>query len=292
MALLPLEAFVVFTLTTLTFQAHTNGAIRRSLKALHKPLNVTVLVHVATGMFEVLRYYIRRFTQSDGAEVRPDILDLTSMVIQSLTAYRLARDRAFVGDKSIIRPVYHTQATCRVLLTISSFVLNKPWMHRGSVMIVVGNIYPRLIIWVARRLRMGALERYNDIYTMAMFVGALPTMYDTGVPMGPQVFLAAFVAFVLLERWVAQKLVHRKALEANGISGREEGSGDGQSPLTKQAEDFVVDILCRGGFVETNLLKASKFWPYAAEPVPPNAGAKDIVRSPENLPIKVVFPVE
>lgn len=142
-------------------------------------------------------------------------------------------------------------------------------MHRGSVMIVVGNIYPRLIIWVACRLRVDALRRYSDIYTMAIFVGALPTMYDTGVPMGPQVFLASFVAFFLLERWVAQKLVQRRSLEANSVSGGKKGGGDGNTSLAKQAEDFVVDMLYRGGFVETTLLKASEFRPNDTELVAP-----------------------
>lgn len=271
MALLSLEAFAVFVFSTLTFQGHTSGAVRRSLKALQKPLNVTVLVHVTTGTLEILRYYLRRFAQREGAEVRPDILDLTLMAIQVLTAYRLARDRAFIGDKSIIQPVYHTQATSRVLLTLGSFLLAKPWMHRGSVMIVVGNIYPRLAIWVACRLRLDAFKRYRDIYTMAIFVGALPTMYDTGIPMGPQVFLVAFVAFVLLERWVAQKLVQRKALEAGRVAGREEGGAEGKVSLAKQAEALFVDLLCSGGFVETNWLKVSEFWPNATEPVAPKA---------------------
>ena len=157
-------------------------------------------------------------------------------------------------------------------------------MHRGSVMIVVGNIYPRLVIWVARRLRMDALKRYSDIYTMAMFVGALPTMYDTGVPMGPQVFLAAFLAFVLLERWVAQKLVQRKALETHKVIGQEEGSGDGKKSLAKQAEGFFVDMLWRGGFVETDLLRASDFWPNAMEPVSLKPGAEDVAKRRESLP--------
>lgn len=112
MALLPFEALAVFTFTTLIFRAHTHGAIRRSLKALHKPLNATLFAHVVTGMFEVLRYYARRFVQPGGAEVRPDMFDLALMIIQSLTAYRLARDRALIGDKSIIRPVYVSNMGC------------------------------------------------------------------------------------------------------------------------------------------------------------------------------------
>lgn len=147
-------------------------------------------------------------------------------------------------------------------------------MHRGSVMIVVGNIYPRLIIWVACRLRVDALKRYSDIYTMSMFVGALPTMYDTGVPMGPQVFLAFFVAFFLLERWVAQKVLQRRSLVVNSVSAGKEGGGDGNNSLAKQAEEFVVDLLYRGGFVETNLLKASEFRSTDTGPVSPKAALK------------------
>ncbi|KAK8112616.1 hypothetical protein PG984_013142 [Apiospora sp. TS-2023a] len=164
------------------------------------------------------------------------LLDLVLMLIQCHTSLVLARDRVWAGHKSILRPVYHSQTLFRILPTVGSFFLSsdlspqlplemipvfESWvspeqLYRASVMVNVSFVYPRLLVWTLCRLGgVGPLgNRYRDVYTFSIFLSAVVAMHDGGIALGPQLYIAGVVMFVVLERWVARKMLERAAKKA------------------------------------------------------------------------------
>ncbi|KAK8116417.1 uncharacterized protein PG998_004698 [Apiospora kogelbergensis] len=233
-----------------------------------------------------------------------DLLDLVLMLIQCHTSLVLARDRSWAGHKSILRPVYHAQALMRFLLTAGSFFLSHScsdslplspspfpqfleilqvsatWhsperLYRASVMINVSFIYPRLLVWTLKRLgSIGPMgRRYSDIYTFSIFLSAILSMHDGGVTLAPQLYLAVLGFFVVLERWVARKVLERAKIWTDANSRKQDTAGKegvrtakkedtiwAKSNLLKTldfgVEDRVVDFLYWYGFVEKDMLQS------------------------------------
>ncbi|KAK8030072.1 hypothetical protein PG993_011363 [Apiospora rasikravindrae] len=303
-----LEVLALATLGTLVFRFQINGTVKRCWKALHRPSNATLLLHIVLSVLEVIRYYARRYhgeyylpysssnktnttqniyntstatasiygqheygfdiMQKQAAPRLPtaDFLDLILMLIQCHTSLVLARDRVWAGHKSILRPVYHSQTLFRFLLTAGSFSLSSQllasnitlivdsyfpllfpslklfekipifdtWrspeqLYRASVMVNVSFVYPRLLVWTLCRLGgVGPLgRRYRDVYTFSIFLSAVVAMHDGGVALGPQLYIAGAGMFVVLERWVARKILERAGgvVSKGGVRDGERGEG-------------------------------------------------------------------
>ncbi|KAK8062262.1 hypothetical protein PG997_014359 [Apiospora hydei] len=56
-----LEVLALATLGTLVFRFQINGTLKRCWKALHRPSNATLLLHIILSVAEVVRYYGRRY---------------------------------------------------------------------------------------------------------------------------------------------------------------------------------------------------------------------------------------
>ncbi|KAK6836787.1 hypothetical protein PG987_007282 [Apiospora arundinis] len=229
-----------------------------------------------------------------------NLLDLTLMLVQCHTSLILARDRVWAGHKSILRPVYHSQTFFRVLFTTTSFLLSSPYkssflplfllpflqilekiptfdtwrdpeqLYRASVMVNASFVYPRLLVWTLCRLGgVGPLgRRYRDVYTFSIFLSAVVAMHDGGIALGPQLYIAGVGLFVVLERWVAQRVLERTT-RTPGESGVHRGKataqcgngdavlnrGDGSAKKEFGAKDRLVDFLSWYGFVEIDKLR-------------------------------------
>ncbi|KAK7912114.1 hypothetical protein PG985_014595 [Apiospora marii] len=315
-----LEVLALVSLGSLVFRYQINGTVKRCWKALHRPGNATLLLHIVLSVAEVIRYYTRRYhnefylpygnnahnktviqqvynTSAESSSIysgqedfigfsiiqqgpklpTATLLDLLLMLVQCHTSLVLARDRVWAGHKSILRPVYHAQTLFRIMFTAGSFFLssnsfprlpliNAPlaqiletipifesWLdpsqlYRASVMINASFIYPRLLVWTLCRLGgVGPLgRRYRDVYTLSIFLSAVVAMHDGGITLGPQLYIAGVVVFVVLERWVARKVLERGAKETVVAK---KGPG---------AKDRLVDFLFWYGFVEIDMLRGGK----------------------------------
>lgn len=56
-----LEVLVLASLGSLVFHHQINGTIKRCWKTLHRPSNAMLLLHIVLSIFEVARYYSRRY---------------------------------------------------------------------------------------------------------------------------------------------------------------------------------------------------------------------------------------
>ncbi|KAK7964311.1 hypothetical protein PG996_008000 [Apiospora saccharicola] len=321
-----LEVLALVPLGTLVFHYQINGTIKRCWKALHRPGSATLLLHILLSVFEVMRYYSRRYhneyylpysnnannttvfqqvyntsaestsiysghdefigfgTTKEGPKLpTATLLDLVLMLVQCHTSLLLARDRVWAGHKSILRPVYHSQTLFRILPTVGSFFLSsdlsprlpletipgfESWvspeqLYRASIMVNVSFVYPRLLVWTLCRLGgVGPLgRRYRDVYTFSIFLSAVVAMHDGGITLGPQLYIAGVVMFVVLERWVAREMLERAASTVEEEQKAEAVTGESRKVVAKRGlgvKDRLVDFLAWYGFVEVDMLRSEK----------------------------------
>ncbi|KAI0596637.1 hypothetical protein F4775DRAFT_563756 [Biscogniauxia sp. FL1348] len=173
--------------------------------------NMLLMTHITLAIAEVARYHIRAFffSSSTTAVVVPDALDLVVTVAHSLTCLVLARDRK-VGDRALTRPTHQSLALIRIALAVAAVANNDnaqaaAFYHRAAVRIMNAFLYPRLLIRLGGAL--AALPSYSAVYAASMFLSCLLCLHDAEVRFGPQAYLAVFVANVLLNRWVAGRVV-------------------------------------------------------------------------------------
>ncbi|KAI1486312.1 hypothetical protein F5X96DRAFT_249114 [Biscogniauxia mediterranea] len=179
--------------------------------------NALLLTHIALAIAEVSRYHIRAFF-SPSSIITPDALDLLVTVAHSLTCLVLARDRK-VGDRALTRPTHQSQALIRIALAAlaayahaDAQVEAAAFYQRAAVRVMNAFLYPRLLIRVGGAL--AALPSYSAVYAASMFVSCLLCLHDAGVRFGPQAYVAVFVANVLLNRWVAERVVESERDDA------------------------------------------------------------------------------
>lgn len=253
MANFPLEALFFFFLGSLVFVKHTRALIHRCLKSLKRRSSIVLLVHIATSIIEVLRYYERLAFLSNMEGFESDFIDVSLAILQTVTSFQLTQDRVFLGYRPVLRPVYHSQAILRLLFSIFAYTYTQPSLHKASIVINLSFIYPRIITYVARRLFVGRTMSHGNIHTTSVLLSALLAMHDTGFPLGPQVLLVCSAVFFWLEQWTARKrLQHLKVISLM--------SSDCQhwSDLYKWwgiMESWIVSLLCQFGIVETGILR-------------------------------------
>ncbi|KAI1495720.1 hypothetical protein F5X99DRAFT_425750 [Biscogniauxia marginata] len=213
--------------------------------------NILLLTHIALAIAEVARYHIRAFflrapSDSDpgaaklAAMVAPGALDVLLTVAHSLTVFVLARDRK-VGDRALTRPTHQSLAAIRIGLGVAAYAYASPagdglraaFYHRAAVRIMNAFLYPRLLIKLGGAL--GVLPGYSAVYAASMFLSCLLCLHDAEMRFGPQVFIVVFVGNLLLNRWVAERVVES---ERNNIQC---------SPIAR--------LLFRAGFVELKGLR-------------------------------------
>lgn len=201
-----LEVAYVFTFSILVFVYQIYNTVYKTFETLprHRSINTSLLIHIFVGYSEILRYYILMLSKRP---IHTETLDLIFMFIHTGTSFHLAKAKGKIGNGTILRPIYHSQALFRVVLTTLAYTQNFANLHRASIMINASFLYPRILIYIIVRLRV--LTNYSDMYTASMFISALLAMHDSGITMGPQIWLATFMGIIILERWVAYAVIER-----------------------------------------------------------------------------------
>ncbi|KAI5918284.1 hypothetical protein F4810DRAFT_692859 [Camillea tinctor] len=201
--------------------------------------NTLLITHITLAIAEVARYHLRAFFAPPAAAVVPDVLDFLVTVSHSLTCLVLARDRK-VGDRTLTRPTHQSLALIRIALAAAAYRAlgagdhaQAAFYHRAAVRIMNAFLYPRLFIKLGGAL--AALPSYSAVYAASMFVSCLLCLHDAEVRFGPQVYMVMFVANMLVNRWVAEKMV--------------------ESERTDVPCGTIPRLLYRAGFVELKALR-------------------------------------
>ncbi|KAI0124024.1 hypothetical protein BJ170DRAFT_70776 [Xylariales sp. AK1849] len=259
LSMMQVEVLSVFGFSIFILYHQIYNTIRRAFAKVgllpirrHTIVNASLLIHIFVGLLEIIRYHILALS---GHPVHANGLDFVFMLIHVITSYHLAKEKGRIGNKSIIRPIYHSQALFRVIFTSLAYLGGLPEFHRASVKINVSFIYPRLLLFAGCRL--GLLDTYGEMYTISMFASSLLALHDSGVMLGPQMWLASFAGFVVLERWVAQEVAKRDfgSEDQAGTREAEDQRSKRSGATALSIQDLIIDLLHSCGFVEVDTLK-------------------------------------
>ncbi|KZO98261.1 hypothetical protein CALVIDRAFT_596813 [Calocera viscosa TUFC12733] len=174
--------------TRRTFWRYRGGEVRLVLTA-----------HALSGLLEILRFH----SLSLSAPPIPTTLDLLLCLVQSLTNLTLVRPLRR-GQPSLVRPSYQAGALLRPLVSFLAWRSGSPALHAASVGIVHGFLYTRVLIWLLGTT--GLLEKYADVYTVAVFVAGIVACADGPVRHLEKVYIAVVAGVALANRWTTEQL--------------------------------------------------------------------------------------
>lgn len=174
---------------------HTRSSAPKYQRIFHKHSSSPLLIHMAAGTFEIVRYnYFHTETS--------DIFDLIACLLQSCT--NLIMVKTLVRGNTTTRPTYQVAGLMRPPLGLCAFFSASPMMHRGSVKLVNSFVYTRIIIYVATKLRLDKRYWWSRIYADAVFYGAIIAVYESGIPAGVVVFVCMVKAVQQLNKWTSK----------------------------------------------------------------------------------------
>ncbi|KAH6868986.1 hypothetical protein B0T10DRAFT_419069 [Thelonectria olida] len=182
---------------------HTAPIYRSKFK---RSSSLPLLLHASAGIFEVAKYHIA------GAHgpIVPDFFDLVACLIQSATNLILSKTLVR-GDKTT-RPSYQAGGLVRPFLSAAAFLAHDPFLHQASVKLLNAFVYTRILIFLGKRLRLNKVYSYSTIYAHGVFLGALMAFYESKLPGGVPLYIAAVAVITALNRYTSEYA----ALQLNG----------------------------------------------------------------------------
>ncbi|CAG9990970.1 unnamed protein product [Clonostachys byssicola] len=182
---------------------HTRKSVPLYAAKFRKASKTPLHIHMVAGAAEIIRYHITALTDQPS----PDLLDLVLCLLQSATTLHLAKT-LIRGDQTT-RPTYQVTGLARPFLTLAALYTDDEQLHRGSVKLVNGFIYVRLIIFSYRVLNLDRVFTGPAVYAHAIFIGGLLAVYEAGFPFGVPAFVIQVGLMISLHRFVTD-YVQRK----------------------------------------------------------------------------------
>jgi hypothetical protein len=174
---------------------HTRWSAPKYQRIFHKQSSLPLVIHMAAGTFELLRYNYF-LTQTS------DAFDLVACLLQASTNPILVK--TLVRGNATTRPTYQVAGLMRPLLGLYAFFSASPTMHRASVKLVNSFVYTRLIIYFATQVRLNRRYWWSIIYADAVFYGAVIAVYESELPAGVAVFICMVKAVQELNKWTSE----------------------------------------------------------------------------------------
>jgi hypothetical protein len=190
-------------------------------------------LHIFSGLNELLGLYIRPLLAQSGKI--PDALDLILCLTQSGTNLALVKTMAR-GQWKTTRPSYQAGAIMRPILTILAMIYRRTDLHTCSLQIIHAFIYTRCLIYIWWRADL--LDKYSDIYMVAVFTAAVLAMADTECPaILSKAYILCVAGISLLNHWASKQL---------------------KEPASKRsvAKQHMLSLLLCLGFVDLPTLKS------------------------------------
>ncbi|CAG9954551.1 unnamed protein product [Clonostachys rosea f. rosea IK726] len=188
-------------LTVLVY--HTRKSVPLYAAKFRKASKIPLYIHMVAGAAEIIRYHITALADQPS----PDLLDLALCLLQSATTLHLAKT-LIRGDQTT-RPTYQVSGLIRPFLTLAALYADDEQLHRGSVKLVNGFIYVRLIIFSYRVLKLDRVFTGPAVYAHAIFIGGLLAVYEAGFPFGVPAYVIQVGLVTSLHRFVADYVQRR-----------------------------------------------------------------------------------
>lgn len=134
----------------------------------------------------------------------PEVLDTVACFVQALTALRLSKT-LLRGDVTT-RPSYQTPALMRPFIGLAAIVHQSATIHRASVKLLHTFLYTRMIIFLAKRLSVGKIHPNTIIYAHTVFLGAIISIHDLGLPASIPIYIGLVGVVMVLNQYVADRL--------------------------------------------------------------------------------------
>lgn len=139
-----------------------------------------------------------------GRKRTPNLLDLFLCFAQSGTNMALVK-RMPRGQWMMTRPSYQAGAIMRPVLTLSAMIYDRPDLHTSSLQIIHAFIYTRCLIYIWSKARL--LDKYSDIYMVAVFSAAILAMADTPCPaILSKAYVLCVAGISLTNHWTAKQI--------------------------------------------------------------------------------------
>ncbi|VUC34279.1 unnamed protein product, partial [Clonostachys rosea] len=210
-SLAPLLTIIVF-ISVLLY--HTRHSAPKYKITFRKRSQIPLVLHIISGAFEIIRFHAL-------STIRPPIptgLDLFASLVQSLTTLQLVKTLTR-GDVTT-RPTYQVAGMVRPPLSLLAFALGDAQLHRGSVKLVNGFIYVRIIIYISRLLQLQRVFNGSATYAYAVFLGGIVAVYESKLPGGIPIYLGLVGLCISTNRSVTE-YVAKKSLSKRSRYSRD-----------------------------------------------------------------------
>lgn len=182
---------------------HTRRTAPAYRAKFRKRTSLPLQIHIMAGSFEILRYHILTTL----GQATPDVFDLVACLLQSYTNLVLAK--TLIRGEKTTRPSYQVAGFLRPIIGVVAFVSGSPDYHCASVKLVNAFIFTRMIIFVARALRLGKIHSQPTIYAYAVFLGGVLSVYESGLSGGVPAYIGLVAMLTALNQYVSEYLKNR-----------------------------------------------------------------------------------
>jgi hypothetical protein len=160
-------------------------------------------LHIGTGIMEWTRYHLTR-TWLGHEDILPQPIDVLSCFIWSWTTLVLVKTLRR-GDPLTTRPPYQAGAVLRPLVSIASYLLQIPSLHKVSISALDGFLYARLAIFFF--VYTPYLRGYSEstFYSIAIPFAAAFSIHESRVPGAALAFIIIIAYTAKLNEWVTHR---------------------------------------------------------------------------------------
>ncbi|CAG7975723.1 unnamed protein product [Penicillium nalgiovense] len=160
-------------------------------------------IHIGTGIMELARYHISK-ARLGNDDILPEVIDVLSCLIWSWTSLVLVKTLRR-GDPLTTRPPYQAGAILRPAISVASYLLGLPSLHRISISALDSFVYARMAIFFFTYTPYLRGYSYSTIYSLSIPLSAALSIHESRVRGASLVFILATAYIAKLNEWVTHR---------------------------------------------------------------------------------------
>ncbi|CAG8250496.1 unnamed protein product [Penicillium salamii] len=181
---------------------HTRQQVRIYSRTFSKH-KAYLYLHIVTGLTELARYHIIK-VRFNRENILPEPIDVLSCFIWGCTSVYLVKTLRR-GDPLTTRPPYQTGAVLRPVLSITSYMLQSPDLHKVSIFALDSFLYARLGIFFFYYTPYLRGYSTSTMYSISIPLSAIIAIHESGVRGASVVFILAMAGVAKLNEWVSYR---------------------------------------------------------------------------------------
>ncbi|KAJ5185646.1 hypothetical protein N7491_006484 [Penicillium cf. griseofulvum] len=196
-------------------------------------------LHIGTGIMEWARYHVTKAWLGHD-DILPEPIDVLSCFIWSWTSVVLVKTLRR-GDPLTTRPPYQAGAILRPLVSITSYLLQIPSLHKVSISALDAFLYARLAIFFFAYTPYLRGHSDSTIYSLAIPFAAAFSIHESRVRGASLAFILVVAYVGKLNEWVTHRT---RILQASEARSRMD-----------MVERYFILVLLSLGFAELDMLR-------------------------------------